>query len=297
MARIGFIGLGHMGLPMAKRLLKAGHEVVGFDRATEPMRALKEAGGRTAGNLVQAATKQDVVITMLQTGDQVRSVCLEDEGLFQQMSAGALYIDCSTIDVDTSRAVHLEAKAAKVFMADAPVSGGVAGAEAGTLAFMLGGEEAVFEKAHAVLSHMGKTVLHLGPAGSGVAAKVCNNMILGISMIGVSEAFLLAEKLGLDAKKLHEIVTQSSGDCWVMSKYVPVPGVLPDVPANADYSPGFSGAMMLKDLRLAKEAAESSGVYAGIGAYAMALYEEASGEIGELDFSAIIKYIKMRSFK
>lgn len=297
MAHIGFVGLGHMGLPMAERLLAAGHEVIGYDRASEPMRALKAAGGRIAANLEEVASKQDVVITMLQTGEQVESVCYGEQGLFHTMRPGTLFIDCSTIDVETTRAVHLKAEAAQLFMVEAPVSGGVAGAVDARLTFMVGGETEAFQKALPILECMGQKVMHMGASGRGAAAKICNNMILGVSMVAVSEAFLLAEKLGLDAQKLHDIVTEASGNCWVMQTYVPVPNVLPDVPANHDYTPGFTGAMMLKDLSLAGDAAEALGVKASMGALARALYDEAKDNLGEQDFSAIIQHIQSEEMK
>jgi 3-hydroxyisobutyrate dehydrogenase len=297
MAHIGFIGLGHMGMPMAERLLKAGHEVIGFDRELAPMHALKAAGGRVASDLKEAASNQDVVITMLQTGEQVKSVCCGESGVFEVMPSGTLYIDCSTIDVETTRFIHTEAEKAKLFMVEAPVSGGVAGAANARLTFMVGGEALSFEKAKPILSSMGEIIIHAGPSGSGAAAKICNNMMLGVSMIAASEAFLLAEKLGLSAQKLHEVATQASGNSWVMSVYPPVPDVLPDVPANRDYQAGFTSAMMLKDLCLAGDAAEASGVKTGMGASARDLYAEASETIGDLDFSAVIQVIRSQTLK
>jgi 3-hydroxyisobutyrate dehydrogenase len=297
MAHIGFVGLGHMGLPMAERLLKAGHEVIGFDSELAPMRALKAAGGRIASNLKEVALKQDVLITMLQTGEQVKQVCFGTTGLFQIMQAGTLYIDCSTIDVETTRLVHEEAEKVNLFMVEAPVSGGVTAAIDGELTFMVGGAPTAFEKANPILSGMGSTIIHAGAPGSGAAAKICNNLILGVSMIAVSEAFLLAEKLGLSAQKLHEISRQASGNCWVLDRYVPVPDVLPNVPANQDYQPGFTSAMMLKDLCLAGDAAEQSGLKAAMGSSARALYSEAAETIGDLDFSAIIQFIRRQEIK
>lgn len=292
MAHIGFIGLGHMGLPMAQGLLKAGHEVIGFDREQAPMGALKAAGGRVAASIHEVAAKQDAVITMLQTGEQVESVCLGEQGLFAVMSPGTLFIDCSTISVDTSRAVHTQAELANIFMVDAPVSGGVAGAIDARLTFIVGGSEQAFQKAEPILEKMGHTVLHMGDAGSGAAGKICNNMVLGVSMIAVSEAFLLAEKLGLSSQKFHELVNQASGKCWVTDTYVPVPDVLPNVPANHDYEPGFTSAMMLKDLCLAEDAAHDKGVHTEMGAAARALYEKANQHHSELDFSSIINFIR-----
>lgn len=297
MAHIGFVGLGHMGLPMAEHLLQAGHEVVGFDLDPGPMRRLKAAGGRVAANLEAVASRQDVVITMLQTGEQVRSVCCGDKGLFKTMSPGTLFIDCSTIDVESARAIHLHAEKARLFMVDAPVSGGVAGAMNARLTFMVGGTENAFQKAETILACMGKKMIHAGSAGSGVAAKICNNMMLGISMIAASEAFLLADKMGLSAAKLHEIVTQASGQCWVMDNYVPVPGVLPDVPANRHYEAGFTSAMMFKDLVLAGDAAEELGVKADLCSAARALYSEASKQMNDLDFSSIIEFLRAQNIK
>lgn len=292
MARIGFVGLGNMGLPMAMSLLKAGHEVMGFDREQAPMHVLKKAGGRLAATLQDAALKQDVVITMLQTGEQVASVCLGEQGLFAAMSSAALFIDCSSISVDASLGVHAKAALAKIVMVDAPVSGGVAGAADARLTFIVGGSKQAFQKAEPILASMGHSVLHMGEASSGAAGKICNNMILGVSMIAVSEAFLLAEKLGLSPQKFHALVRQASGKCWVVDNYVPVPDVLPDVPANHDYEPGFTSAMMLKDLRLAEEAACREGVHANMGASARAMYEEADEVIHDLDFSSIIRFIR-----
>lgn len=292
MAKIGFVGLGNMGLPMAINLLKAGHQVIGFDREQAPMMALKNAGGRVASTLQEVALGQDVMITMLQTGEQVESVCLGKQGLFAVMPPKALLIDCSSISVDASREVHAHAERAKVCMVDAPVSGGVAGATNASLTFIVGGVVEAFEQAKPILAAMGHAVLHMGDATCGVAGKICNNMILGVSMIAVSEAFLLAEKLGLSAQKFHTLVSQASGQCWVVDNYVPVPGVLPDVPADHDYKPGFTSAMMLKDLRLAEEAARREGVHASMGSSARALYEAVDETDRSLDFSSIIRFIQ-----
>ncbi|GGI87566.1 3-hydroxyisobutyrate dehydrogenase [Legionella impletisoli] len=292
MAKIGFVGLGHMGLPMAVNLMKAGHELIGFDRKSDTMTALQREGGSIAESLTTLAKSADVLITMLQTGEQVKAVCLGDEGLFAAAKKGTLFIDCSSIDVASSRDVQEKAYEQGHFALDAPVSGGVAGATAGTLTFMVGGKEEAFGKAHPILLAMGKKIIHTGPAGSGQAAKICNNMILGITMIGVSEAFVLADKLGLSAQKLHEVVSNSSGQCWTMNQYVPVPDVLDQVPANQDYKPGFTAAMMLKDLKLSQQCAEQSGVKTPLGAKAKQLYQSLVNEGMEaLDFSAIIKLI------
>ncbi|OCH99066.1 3-hydroxyisobutyrate dehydrogenase [Legionella jamestowniensis] len=292
MARIGFIGLGHMGLPMAINLLKAGHTVTGYDIQQSALNHLQEAGGKVAQRLPEAASGQEVIITMLQTGGQVREVCLGDKGLFILAQPQTVYIDCSSIDVPSSREIHQQAILNQLFVVDAPVSGGVAGAQAGTLTFMVGGDEEAFTRAKPILEAMGKKIIHTGEAGSGQAAKICNNMILGISMIAVSEAFVLAEHLGLSAPKLFEVVTNSSGQCWAMSQYVPVPGVLPHTPANNNYQPGFTAAMMLKDLNLSQNSATAMDIETPLAASATAIYQQFNeAGFGHLDFSAIIKAI------
>lgn len=292
MAKIGFVGLGHMGLPMAINLVKAGHTVTGYDLQEAALQAFISAGGLIAHDLKTLATQQDVLITMLQTGQQVLQVCQGEGGLFQASTTGTLLIDCSTIDVATSRTIHQLAQENKLLVIDAPVSGGVAAAIAGTLTFMVGAEESAFQAGLPILSAMGQKIIHTGTAGSGQAAKICNNMILGISMIAVSEAFTLAEQLDLPAEKLFEVVSNASGQCWAMSKYAPVPGVLENVPANNDYKPGFAAAMMLKDLHLSQNAAQTTHVNTPLGAKATELYQQfiEQGQ-GEADFSAIIKLI------
>ncbi|MGQ3889316.1 3-hydroxyisobutyrate dehydrogenase [Legionella sp. CNM-1927-20] len=292
MARIGFVGLGHMGLPMAINLVKAGHQVTGYDLQPAALEHFVSAGGIAALNLKQAASSQHVIITMLQTGEQVQQVCL-DNGLYTAASPSTLHIDCSTIDVTTCQVLYQQAIKHQLPMIDAPVSGGVKGATAATLTFMVGGETEAFERAKPLLTVMGKKIFHTGPAGSGQAAKICNNMILGISMIAVSEAFVLAEKLGLASDKLFEVVNNSSGQCWALSHYVPVPGLLPDVPANRDYQAGFTAAMMLKDLLLSQQAAKKVNIETALGKQAAAIYQQFNEEgLGQLDFSAIIKTIK-----
>ena len=289
MARIGFVGLGHMGLPMAKNLVKAGHTVIGFDLQQAPLDELKASGGLVAAQVLDVARSADVVITMLQTGQQVKQVAQGASGLFAKMQKGALFIDCSTIDVNSARELHLEADENGILALDAPVSGGVAGATAATLTFMVGGLQASFARGESILTAMGKKIIYAGAAGSGQAAKICNNMILGISMIAVSEAFVLAESLGLTPQKLFEVVTNASGQCWVMNSYVPVPGVLDNVPANRDYAPGFTVAMMLKDLCLSQHVASDEGLALPMGEQAMSLYQQFN-DAGKssLDFSAII---------
>ena len=289
MLSIGFIGLGHMGLPMALNCIKQGYSVVGFDVQPQACDALKTQGGATALSLAEVAKTSDVIITMLQSGAQVKSVTEGSDGIFANAKRNALYLDCSTIDVDSARIVHSNAVKHGIAALDAPVSGGVAGAQKATLTFMVGGETAVFLQAQNVLQCMGKTIIHAGSAGSGQAAKICNNMILGISMIAVSEAFVLADRLGLEAKKLQEVVHSASGQCWTIDNYVPVPDVLDNVPANKQYEPGFSAAMMLKDLRLSQHCAQQSNLYLAMANKAQQLYEAfvASGQENK-DFSAII---------
>ena len=234
MAKIAFIGLGNMGLPMAKNLLKVEHEVTGFDLNAEATERLAANGGNTVNSHADACKAVEVVITMLPAGEQVRDVYLGAGGVLATVAPGTLLIDSSTIDVQTARDVAQAAQEKGLAIVDAPVSGGVAGAEAATLTFMVGGSDDAFERARPVLEKMGKTIVHAGGPGNGQAAKICNNMILGVSMIVVSEAFLLAEKLGLDAQKLFDISSKSSGQCWSMTSYCPVPGLVPTSPANRD---------------------------------------------------------------
>jgi len=293
MATIGFIGLGNMGGPMAANLLKAGHQVTGFDIVPDLAKGLAAKGGRVAGSVAEAAASGELVITMLPAAAQVRSVYLGDQGVLSKASKTALLIDCSTIDVETARAVSTAAAEAGFDMLDAPVSGGVAGAEAASLTFMVGGESDVFARAQPVLAAMGRTIVHAGPAGNGQAAKICNNMILGVSMIAVCEAFSLAERLGVSAQTLFDIAAKSSGQCWAMTSYCPVPGPVPSSPANREYAPGFTAAMMLKDLRLAQQAAGAVAAAAPLGAAAANLYQlfVEEGTAG-LDFSAIYRLIR-----
>ena len=293
MSRIAFVGLGNMGLPMAQNLIKAGHQVEGVDLNPASIEKLKAAGGASVEFAKVAASRADVVITMLPAGKHVREVYLGAGGIVESAYPGTLLIDCSTIDVDTAREVAAAAEARGLLMLDAPVSGGVGGAAAGTLTFMVGGSAQAFTRAQSILEKMGKTIVHAGGAGTGQAAKICNNMILGISMIAVSEAFVLAEKLGLDHQKLFDISSKSSGQCWSMTSYCPVPGPVPASPANRDYQAGFTAAMMLKDLRLAQEAAKASGANTPLGANAERIYSSYadSGEAGR-DFSGIIRFIR-----
>ncbi len=293
MAAIGFIGLGNMGGPMARNLVKAGHRLKVFDLSEKAVASLVDAGAEKAATAADAARDVEIVVTMLPAGEHVRAVYLGTDGLLAAARKGTLFIDSSTIDVPTAREVIAAAGKAGHAMLDAPVSGGVGGAEAGTLTFMVGGADEAFARAKPILEKMGKNIFHAGAAGNGQVAKVCNNMILGISMIGVSEAFVLAERLGLDAQTLFDISSTASGQCWSMTSYCPVPGPVPTSPANRDYKPGFTAGMMLKDLRLAQDAAKTAKAPTPLGAQAAQLYAlmEASGH-DSLDFSGVIKLIK-----
>jgi 3-hydroxyisobutyrate dehydrogenase len=293
MSRIGFVGLGNMGLPMAQNLIKAGHQVEGVDLNPASIEKLEASGGVVVETHKIAAARADAVITMLPAGKHVREVYMGVGGIIENANPGTLLIDCSTIDVETAREVASAAEARGLMMLDAPVSGGVGGATAGTLTFMVGGSAQAFTRAQSILEKMGNTIVHAGGAGNGQAAKICNNMILGVSMIAVSEAFVLAEKLGLDHQKLFDISSKSSGQCWSMTSYCPVPGPVPASPANRDYQAGFTADMMLKDLKLAQEAAKASGTVTPLGANAERIYSSyaASGE-GARDFSGIIRFIR-----
>src|SRR5882757_8580109 len=292
MSRIGFVGLGNMGLPMAQNLIKTGHQVEGVDLNPASIEKLIAAGGTVAETHKIAAARGDVVITMLPAGKHVREVYLGPGGIIENTNPRTLLIDCSTIDVETAREVSAAAEARGLMMLDAPVSGGVTGAAAGTLTFMVGGSTQAFVRAQSILEKMGKTIVHAGGAGNGQAAKICNNMILGVSMIAVSEAFVLAEKLGLDHQKLFDISSKSSGQCWSMTTYCPVPGPVPTSPANRDYAAGFTAAMMLKDLRLSQSAAQAAGAATPLGAAAAALYTLFVNEgQKDTDFSGIFKMI------
>ena len=293
MSRIAFIGLGNMGGPMASNLAKAGHQLAIFDRDVAARTRLAEPNMQPARGIAEAVSAADAVITMLPAGQHVESVYLGPDGVIGAAPVAALLIDCSTIDVATARRVGERAAAKGHDMLDAPVSGGVAGAEAATLTFMVGGEAHAFERAKPILSAMGRTVVHAGSAGTGQAAKICNNLILGISMIGVAEAFVLANKLGLEPQKLFDIASKSSGQCWSLTSYCPVPGPVPTSPANRDYRPGFTAQMMLKDLRLASEAGLLNGASSPLGSQAMQLYQlmDNSG-LGATDFSGIIKLLR-----
>jgi 3-hydroxyisobutyrate dehydrogenase len=291
--QIGFIGLGNMGGPMAANLAKAGHNVTAFDMSAAALDRAAAVGINRAGSAVEAAKAAESVVTMLPAGQHVRAVYLGETGLIAKAQPGTLFIDSSTIDVATAREVQAAAKARGVDFLDAPVSGGVGGAAAGTLTFMVGGDDAAFARAKPILEKMGKNIFHAGGAGNGQAAKICNNMLLAISMIGTCEAFVLAERLGLSHETLFRISSTASGQCWSLTSYCPVPGPVPASPANRDYQAGFTAAMMLKDLKLSQNAAQAAGAATPLGAQATALYSmfESAGA-GSKDFSGIIQMLR-----
>ncbi len=291
--RIGFIGLGHMGAPMARNLLKAGHALAVFDVAAANVQALVSVGAEAASSAKEAASKAELVITMLPSSPHVKSVYSGAEGVLAGVTRGTTLIDSSTIDPHTAREVAALAGAQGNPMADAPVSGGTGGAESGTLTFMVGGSAELFERIAPVLRHMGKNIVHCGAAGTGQVAKICNNMILGISMIGVAEAMNLGASLGIDPKVLAGIINTSSGRCWSSDTYNPYPGVMDNVPASRGYSGGFGTDLMLKDLTLATDAAKQSKQPVMLGALAQQLYQTLSAQgAGALDFSSIINLYK-----
>ncbi|TIX92040.1 3-hydroxyisobutyrate dehydrogenase [Rhizobium sp. P44RR-XXIV] len=290
MTRIAFIGLGNMGGPMAANLVKAGHAVIGYDLSHDMLKAAEAAGIKAANVLTEALAEAEVVVTMLPKGQHVLTVWTD---ILRSVPKGTLLIDSSTIDVDSARTAHVMAGQVGCLSLDAPVSGGTGGAAAGTLTFMAGGSPESFAAAKPLLEVMGRKIVHCGDAGAGQAAKICNNMILGISMIGVCEAFVLGEKLGLSHQALFDVASTSSGQCWSINTYCPVPGPVPTSPANNDYKPGFSAALMLKDLRLSQEAALSSGASTPLGAEAAQLFGlfDKLGNGGR-DFSAIIEMFR-----
>lgn len=294
MSTIGFIGLGNMGGPMVANLIEAGHSVAAFDLVPDAVARAVAAGATAADNATAAARGAEVVITMLPAGQHVRSVYVDDDQVIDGVGAGALLIDCSTIDVPTARDMIAAAADKGLEMIDAPVSGGVGGATAGTLTFMCGGADSAFARAEPILAVMGKNIFHAGGPGSGQAAKVCNNLMLAIQMIAVSEGFLLAEKLDLDTQKLWDIASTATSQCWAMTSYCPVPGPVPSSPANRDYEAGFTVAMMLKDLKLSQEAAASTNANTPLGAHATELFDAFAslGDNAALDFSAIIRQIR-----
>ncbi|MEV0373283.1 3-hydroxyisobutyrate dehydrogenase [Streptomyces sp. NPDC050636] len=289
---IGFVGLGHMGGPMAANLVKAGHRVIGYDLMPDLLAAAAGAGATAAGSAAEVAAAADVVITMLPAGRHVLAL-YQDEGLLAAARPGTLFIDCSTIDVADARTAHEAAVAAGMRALDAPVSGGVVGAEAATLTFMVGGAETEFTEAEPLLAAMGKKAVHCGGRGAGQAAKICNNMILGISMIAVSEAFVLGESLGLSHQALFDVASTASGQCWALTVNCPVPGPVPTSPANRDYLPGFAAPLMAKDLGLAANAVRAGGVRAELGLRAAELYTAyAAGNGANEDFSGILRTLR-----
>jgi 3-hydroxyisobutyrate dehydrogenase len=291
MTTIGFIGLGNMGAPMAANLVKAGHVVTGYDLSPAALGALSKAGGKIAASAADAARGASVIITMLPAGEHVRDVY--QGGLIEVTAAERpLLIDCSTIDVESARTVTAAAEAAGLAMLDAPVSGGTAGAQNGTLTFMVGGTEEAFARGKPVLEAMGKNIFHAGGPGAGQAVKICNNMMLAINMVGVSEGFLLAEKLGLDWGKLHQICATATANSWALSKYCPAPGPVPAAPSNRDYAPGFAAALMVKDMKLSQAAAETTGSPTPLAAKALSFYQQVvDGGDGGKDFSVVFRWL------
>jgi 3-hydroxyisobutyrate dehydrogenase len=293
MTSIGFIGLGHMGGPMAANLVKAGHAVKGFDLAPQSLEEARGNGVTACASIAETVDGAEIVITMLPAGKHVLTVWKE---LVASVPTGTLLLDCSTIDIDSARQAHALAEQHACPALDAPVSGGTAGAAAGTLTFMVGGEPGPFKRAEPILQAMGKRIIHCGPSAMGQAAKICNNMILGISMIAVGEAFVLAEKLGLSHQALFDVASVSSGQCWSLTTYCPVPGPVPASPANKGYQPGFAAALMLKDLQLSQAAAKTSETYTPLGREASRLFELFNDlGFGDMDFSGIVTMLRERS--
>jgi 3-hydroxyisobutyrate dehydrogenase len=290
MTSIAFIGLGNMGGPMAANLVKAGHKVVAFDLVDASRNQAKTDGATIANSAAASVKGADVVITMLPAGKHVISVWTD---VIPSMTKGALIIDCSTVDVESSKQAHALAAKHGIASVDAPVSGGTGGAKGATLTFMAGGDDTAFAGGKPLLEAMGKRIVHCGGAGAGQAAKICNNMILGISMIAVSEAFTLAEKLGLSHQALFDVASTSSGQCWSLTSYCPVPGPVPTSPANNEYKPGFASALMVKDLTLAQDAAKATGAATPLGKHAQEIYKafDAAGH-GGVDFSGIIQHVR-----
>jgi len=293
MSRIGFIGLGNMGGGMAANQAKAGHDVVAFDLSADALARAKEQGMKPASSAAEACKDVDIIITMLPAGKHVREVY--EKAVLPNARADALLIDCSTIDVDSARTVARDAAVQGFRAADAPVSGGTAAANGGTLTFMVGCRDQDFADIEAALQPMAKAIIHAGSSGAGQAAKICNNMLLGISMIATCEAFALAETLGLDAQKFYDIASKASGQCWSLTSYCPWPGPVPAAPSNRDYEGGFAAAMMLKDLNLAQEAAIASGADTPLGGVAQALYAELADKgFGARDFSIMLEMLRGR---
>jgi 3-hydroxyisobutyrate dehydrogenase len=297
MATIGFIGLGNMGGPMAANLVKAGHTVTGFDLNPAALEALANAGGAVANSAADAVAGATVVITMLPAGEHVREVYLHQGGLIDATrDSQPLLIDCSTIDVESARTVTATAETAGLAMLDAPVSGGTVGALNATLTFMVGGTDEAFIRGRPVLEAMGKNIFHAGGPGAGQAVKICNNMMLAINMVGVSEGFLLARKLGLDWDKLHQICSTATANSWALSSYCPAPGPVPAAPSNRDYAPGFAAALMVKDVKLSQAAAEATGSPTPLAAKALSFYQQVvdAGDGGK-DFSVVFRWLAGQS--
>ena len=295
MTSIAFIGLGNMGGPMAANLVKAGHKVTGFDLVESSRNQAKADGAAVADTAVGAVNGAEIVVTMLPAGKHVLSVWTE---VLPAIRKGALIIDCSTIDVESAKQSHALAAKQGIASVDAPVSGGTGGAKGATLTFMCGGGDKAFAAAKPILANMGKKIVHCGGDGAGQAAKICNNMILGVSMIAVSEAFALAEKLGLSHQALFEVASTSSGQCWSLTSYCPVPGPVPTSPANNDYKPGFASALMVKDLTLAQDAAKAAGAATPLGKHAQEIYQAFDGAgNGGVDFSGIIRHVRSLAAK
>jgi 3-hydroxyisobutyrate dehydrogenase len=286
---VAFLGLGHMGGPMSKNLIAAGHTVRGFDPAAEAAAAAVDNGVAVLESAAAAVAGADVVITMLPHGDAVKRCYTE---ILPAAQKGALFIDSSTISVDDARNVHASAVSHGLAQLDAPVSGGVTGAVAGTLAFMVGGDENVLRRARPVLEPMAGKIIHCGAAGAGQAAKVCNNMVLAVQQIAIGEAFVLAEKLGLSAQSLFDVITGATGNCWAVQTNCPVPGPVPTSPANHDFTPGFATALMNKDLGLAMDAVSSTGSTAPLGSHAAEIYAKFAAANGDKDFSAVIEILR-----
>jgi 3-hydroxyisobutyrate dehydrogenase len=295
MARIGFIGLGNMGGPMVLNLLKAGHTVRAFDLNPAALQAATDAGAIQASSVADAVGDAEFVVTMLPAGQHVRAVWTGPDGVIEALRGrndGPLLMDCSTIDVETARAVTKAAEDAGLDALDAPVSGGVGGAVAGTLTFMVGGTPEAFARGKPVLENMGKSIVHTGAAGAGQAVKICNNMILAISMTGVAEAFALGAKLGVDPQKIYDVVSVSTGRCWALNDYCPEPGIVATAPSSKDYAAGFTAALMLKDLKLSQDAAAAVNAPTGLGAMVTKLFQRAvdAGESAK-DFSVIRRWL------
>lgn len=293
MARIGFIGVGNMGGPMSANLSKAQHQVRAFDLSPEAVAAAEAAGATAAATVAEAVKDAEIVVTMLPAGAHVREVYMGEDGIFANAPKGTLFIDSSTIDVATSRDVAAAAKEGGFAMLDAPVSGGTGGAEGATLTFMVGGDANAFERGAKAFDAMGKTIVHCGGAGAGQAVKACNNMMLAISMIGVAEGFNLADALGIDRQIVYNVCSTATASSWALNTYCPVPGPVPASPANRDFQAGFTADMMLKDLRLAQDAAQKAGVSTPLGSEAQALFALFSNMgSGAKDFSGIVEMLR-----